>query len=88
MTVRSWFPGKHSKSPMMTQLAVFTSGTGSIYKSMGLRRTVPPLAGEDRMRIVTRYILRELLGPFFFGLFLSFGRILIGNIFVNLTLAH
>lgn len=36
------------------------------------------------MRIVTRYILRELLGPFFFGLFL-FGGILIGNIFVSLT---
>jgi len=36
------------------------------------------------MRIVTRYILRELLGPFFFGLFL-FSGILIGNIFVNLT---
>jgi len=36
------------------------------------------------MRIVTRYILRELLGPFFFGLFL-FSGILIGNIFVSLT---
>jgi len=36
------------------------------------------------MRITTRYILRELLGPFFFGLFL-FSGILLGNIFVSLT---
>src|SRR5690554_1628734 len=36
------------------------------------------------MRIITRYILRELLGPFFFGLFL-FSGILLGNIFVSLT---
>lgn len=36
------------------------------------------------MRILTRYILRELLGPFFFGLFL-FSGILLGNIFVSLT---